>query len=296
MSLDMAKGALIGLAIGDALGATTEFMRPEEIRRQYGWLSELVGGGWLGLQAGETTDDTAMTLAVAEGIIENPDDPIEAIGRAFIAWKNTNPPDIGNTCRQAFSNYHGDWFEAAELAHKRSGGMSAGNGTLMRCLPVAISYPDGNEMERWTRLQSKMTHYDDLADEACVIYNRIAARVLGGEALLTAMRSELSGTRYEHAIASCPSCDPDGFVVHTMEWVVYLLSTYREYTDVIERAANEGFDSDTVGAIAGGLKGLEVGYQALPRKYVDILREEDRLERTAERLWEVRVRRANKRG
>ena len=77
---DRIAGALYGVAVGDALGGPLEFMSAEEIHRQHGWVTTMLGGGWLDLQPGETTDDTAMTLAVAEGIIEHPEAPIQGWG------------------------------------------------------------------------------------------------------------------------------------------------------------------------------------------------------------------------
>ena len=91
-------GALYGVAIGDALGAPLEFMSKEEISRKHGRVTEMIGGGWLNVVPGEITDDTQMTLAVAEGIIEGPDNPIQAIGKRFIEWARSGPKDIGGTC------------------------------------------------------------------------------------------------------------------------------------------------------------------------------------------------------
>ena len=81
--LNKIKGGLIGHAIGDALGGTTEFMSPDEINRVHGRVTDIIGGGVWDLEPGETTDDTAMTIAVAKGILENSEDPIEAIGGTF---------------------------------------------------------------------------------------------------------------------------------------------------------------------------------------------------------------------
>ena len=145
MLKDKIAGALYGVAVGDALGGPLEFMTAEQIAQRHGLVTEMIGGGWLSLRPGETTDDTAMTMAVAEGIMEFPDAPCEAIGRRFIAWANSGPKDIGGTCRSGISmamrkaqelgkdtpdavcwNYGGR--ATAELNHGRSGG----NGALMR--------------------------------------------------------------------------------------------------------------------------------------------------------------------
>ena len=135
------KGGLYGVAIGDALGGTTEFMSVREIQARYGYLTEIIGGGVWRLEPGEVTDDTMMTLCVAEGILENPRDPLDAIGVQFMHWYQTRPKDIGNTIRHTFENVEGNWFEAAYVTHIELG-QSAGNGSLMRCLPVALAYTD----------------------------------------------------------------------------------------------------------------------------------------------------------
>ena len=95
---DKIAGTLYGVVTGDALGAPLEFMNKEEISRKHGRVTEMIGGGWLNVVPGEVTDDTQMTLAVAEGIREEPDNPIQAIGKRFIAWAKSGPKDIGGTC------------------------------------------------------------------------------------------------------------------------------------------------------------------------------------------------------
>jgi ADP-ribosyl-[dinitrogen reductase] hydrolase len=264
---------MFGHAIGDALGGTTEFLTKKEIQQKYGVVKEIIGGGVWNLEKGETTDDTAMTLAVARGILKNPVDPIEAIGEEFLKWYHSNPKDIGNIIRVVLGLHKGNWFETAKIAHDQYlGKMSAGNGSLMRCLPVALAYQDIEKVEAVTRNQSKMTHYDSLADEACVIYNRIAFHVLRGKELKDAIRDEIKGTSYEKALlGEVPACKPSGFVVDTLQWVLYWLLTSDCYLDVVVGAANEGHDSDTVAAIAGGLAGLAFGYEGLPKEYCNLL-------------------------
>ncbi|MFJ8236367.1 ADP-ribosylglycohydrolase family protein [Ureibacillus sp. NPDC094379] len=238
--LDKIQGGLIGVAVGDALGATTEFMTKEEIKAQYGKVTEIMGGGVWGLAQGETTDDTAMTLAVVKGIMANPNDPIEEIGKEFLLWEKTDPVDIGITIRTVFGNYQGDWFQAAEEAHDQLGGLSAGNGTLMRCLPIALAYSEQTKIDEISATQSKMTHYDDLASEACVIYNRIAKRLLEGEPLHQAIQTEIKHTKYESHYTEEPDCPPDGYVVHTMKWVLYWLLNSETFEEVVVGATKFG--------------------------------------------------------
>lgn len=285
--LNKIKGALFGVAVGDALGATTEFMSQDEVKAKYGYLTDMVGGGWLGLKPGETTDDTAMTIAVANGLISNPFDPIPSIGEEFKKWIESDPKDIGNIIRTTYRCYGENWFQAAEESHEILNGRSAGNGSLMRCLPVALVYDDLTQMQEMTVLQSKMTHYNDLASEACLIYNRIAHRVLKGEPLKLAIEKEIRETKYMEAIKARPHVPPDGYVVNTLIWVIYILWTSSSFEEVVT-AANLGGDSDTIGAIAGGLTGLYWGFEAIPKRYIEVLVLKEELETLAEKLWHIK--------
>ncbi|MEK3725376.1 ADP-ribosylglycohydrolase family protein [Paenibacillus sp. FSL H8-0034] len=107
------KGGLYGVAIGDALGGTTEFMTSKEVKAKYGYLTEIIGGGVWELEKGEVTDDTMMTLCVAEGILANPLNPMPYIGEQFMNWYRTDPKDIGNIIRHVLATFEGNWFEAA---------------------------------------------------------------------------------------------------------------------------------------------------------------------------------------
>lgn len=284
---DRIKGGLYGVAVGDALGGTTEFLSIPEIRAKYGYLKDIIGGGVWQLEPGEVTDDTMMTLCVAEGILENPFEPMEAIGRRFIEWYRSRPKDIGNTVRMVFENYKGHWFEAAFLADQDLG-QSGGNGSLMRCLPAALGYSDSAQMERVSRMQSKMTHYDERCSETCVIYNRIASRLLRGEDLRASIVRETAGTEYEGTLEIAPNCEPNGFVVHTFRWVLHILMTAEDFSEVVQRAANLGNDSDTIGAIAGGLAGIYYGFEGIPATYADAILIKDRLDEVATRLCSIR--------
>ena len=148
---DRIKGALYGVAVGDALGGPLEFMSREAVHRAYpDGLRDMVGGGWLNLKPGETTDDTAMALCVAEGIAAaetaakdgsaSDDELTHQIGERFIGWLRSDPPDVGATCRSAILRADRNlskglkpaqaWLRAAEAL----GPNQEGNGALMRCV------------------------------------------------------------------------------------------------------------------------------------------------------------------
>ncbi|MDG0792957.1 ADP-ribosylglycohydrolase family protein [Cohnella ginsengisoli] len=282
------RGGLYGVAVGDALGGTTEFMSPREIAARHGYLTEIVGGGVWRLEPGEVTNDTMMTLCVADGILAAPDDPKEAIGERFLRWYASGPEDVGNIIRTVLATYEGDWFQAAMLADLDLG-QSAGNGSLMRCLPAALCYPAWADVSRVSRMQSKMTHYDELCNEACEIYNRIAFAMLDGEApLREAVGAAVAGTPYEAMLSSNPDCETSGYVVHTFRWVLHLLLTSNSFEEVVQRAANQGGDSDTIGAIAGGLAGVHWGFAGIPERYAAGILIRERLDATSERILALR--------
>lgn len=284
---DKFRGALIGLAAGDALGATTEFMSKDEVEYTYDHLDQIIGGGWLKLKPGEVTDDTEMTLCVANGIVEDYKKPLPAIGKEFIKWMATKPKDVGISTANSIKNFKGDWLAASKKSHEAVG-KSAGNGSLMRCLPIALAYSDRKVIEQLSFNQSKMTHYDDEAAEACVIYNNIARSIIEGTDLKSAIKQEIKGTIYEKAISGKLNSVPDGYVVNTFNWVLKTLNETDNYSSVIETLANLGEDSDTTAAIAGGLAGLHYGYDAIDDKYKNKILISDEILKIADKLYELR--------
>ena len=287
LSMDVARGALYGVAVADALGATLEFMSAAEIARRYGTLRDIVGGGWLALRPGQVTDDTEMTLAVAEGIAEQPDAPVEAVGRRFIEWLDTQPRDVGRTCAVAL-NYarRRGWADAARSAHDDLGGRSAGNGSLMRSAYPGLWYADRAQALRVAVELSRMTHYDPLASEACKLYTAaIWDMARGGVPARQALKAAFGGTRYQAALAGQARLDPTGFVVDTLNCALDAVACTSSLEDAIVRAVNLGGDADTVGAVAGGLAGAMYGYDSIPTRWREALdvRTRARLDAAAER-------------
>ncbi|HIU47323.1 MAG TPA: ADP-ribosylglycohydrolase family protein [Candidatus Fimadaptatus faecigallinarum] len=287
LSMDVARGALYGVAVADALGATLEFMSAAEIARRYGTLRDIVGGGWLALRPGQVTDDTEMTLAVAEGIAEQPDAPVEAVGRRFIEWLDTQPRDVGRTCAVAL-NYarRRGWADAARFAHDDLGGRSAGNGSLMRSAYPGLWYADRAQALRVAVELSRMTHYDPLASEACELYTAaIWDMARGGVPARQALKAAFGGTRYQAALAGQARLDPTGFVVDTLNCALDAVACTSSLEDAIVRAVNLGGDADTVGAVAGGLAGAMYGYDSIPTRWREALdvRTRARLDAAAER-------------
>lgn len=154
----------------------------------------------------------------------------------------------------------------------------------MRCLPIALAYSDLETIEQVSRTQSKMTHFDDVAASACTRYNRIGYNILNGADLKEAILAEF-GQLFVHE----PNTLPTGYVKDTFDWVLYILSTANSFEEVVQRAANTGYDTDTIGAIAGGLAGLYWGIDKIPKRYVESIDLKEELNRVSEQLYRLRL-------
>ena len=274
---DKVRGALYGVAIGDALGGPLEFMNAEQIKQKYGGrVTEMVGGGWLNLTPGETTDDTAMTLAVCGGIMENPSAPIEAIGRRFIEWVDTAPKDIGMTCSRAIGIARTNlstgmaaeaaWDAAGKATAKENGNRSGGNGALMRTIGTALAYEDEDDRANYTTRIAEMTHYDDLSSDICRYYADAVHHFIKDERDAGVRTLDMMSV---YGFGGC--VNPSGWVQDSMECAYLAFTTETDFENALITAVNLGGDSDTIGAIAGGLAGAYYGYNAIPQRWIDAL-------------------------
>ncbi|RJO61788.1 MAG: ADP-ribosylglycohydrolase family protein [Dehalococcoidia bacterium] len=312
MILDRVRGGLYGVAVGDAFGAALEFMSPKEIKLKHGRLKEIVGGGWLKLKPGDWTDDTEMTLAVAEGILAGPHDPVPYIGERFLEWLKTNPPDIGNTIKAAFVNYQRlkDWHKAAEAVH--DGGMlTAGNGALMRTLPVALAYRDAADIYMMSMQIARMTHWDPEAGLTCFLYCLFARELLSGIGeKITAWKkvtgeflkmvperfSEIAQRVVQEKLKNIwewpeSRLNPGGYTVDTLACAVWCFLNQGNFEEALVCAVNLGGDADTVGAVTGGLAGVHWGFDNIPERWTAKLSpaQKSRLGRLAEAFKKIVV-------
>ncbi len=171
--------ALCRPCIGDALGATTEFMTPEEIKLQYGVHKQIIGKGWLYLKPGQVTDDTQMSVCIGRAIQKSGGWDLTAVAEEFADWVKGRPIDVGSTCARGIRNYI--LHQTLEVAPSR---WSAGNGALMRMLPVAL-FTLGNEdlLARYVVEQAHITHNNPLSDAACIFFGRLLHEAMMGAQL-----------------------------------------------------------------------------------------------------------------
>ena len=295
MQADRIRGALYGVAVGDALGGPVEFMNAMTIQEKFGCVTEMIGGGWLNLKPGEITDDTQMTLCVANGIL----DSIEgnnglsipaSVGQRFLVWAEGGPKDIGGACAQSISvarelgskRPNGipiaqDWKEAARQTRCASGRPVEGNGALMRTVYPGLYFRTAPEVEAHAREIAEMTHRGDKSTEACVLYSNMIHLLTdadSGERDETAAKflyECLKNTSYDNAVEKPATPVTGGYVVDSMRIAVSCLAHARTFEKAVCMAANLGGDADTNAAITGGIAGAWFGFSAIPVRWVDAL-------------------------
>lgn len=262
-----AEAAYLGLAIGDALGATVEFMTPREIAHNYGTHNNIVGGGWLNLKAGHVTDDTTMSLALGRAILEcRGIDPI-AIASAFDQWMRGKPVDIGSTVRRGLLHFRNTGDPVSPLNEH-----DAGNGACMRTLPVALATLGEGEAAVWQAVQAQahVTHNNPLSDAGtfCVV-SMIQGALLGAGTtqLLQGPVKALLADFPEFSFRRKRNDNPSGFIVHTLRLVFEALLDTDNFEDCLVVTVNQGGDADTTGAIAGMIAGAVYGLDAIPVRW-----------------------------
>jgi len=263
--LSRAKGAFVGLAIGDSLGAPVEFMTTHEIKARYGKLNEIVGGGWLRIKPGQVTDDTQMSLCIARAIIAAGDWSLRGIAENFAAWMKSKPIDVGDTCRKGIRNY---MLKGEMKAPYNPWG--AGNGACMRMLPAALfALGDDKLLCRYVVEQAHLTHNHPLSDAACIYLGRLIHLGLAGHSKAR-LRSDLEGlfTQYENFRFEPYRGLATGYVVDTMQTVFHYFFSTVDFENCLIGVINQGGDADTTGAIAGMLAGSHYGIDNIPKRWL----------------------------
>lgn len=265
---DRARATLLGGAVGDALGATVEFMQPAQIRERFGVHREIVGGGWLKLSPGRVTDDTEMTLCVARGIARGGTWDLGEIADCFARWLSGKPIDVGATCRRGIERY----IEHGRLESPPNE-MAAGNGAAMRVAPVAL-YTLGDEelLSRLAVEQARITHHHPLSDAACVSVGKMIQRGLLGSPPrdLRAEAEELAGRHPEFRFEGYVG-ESSGYVPDTLRTVLDAFFSTGSFEECLVRTVNRGGDADTTGAIAGAIAGARYGLAAIPQRWLQAL-------------------------
>ena len=294
--IDRYHGALLGLAVGDALGTTLEF----KAKGSFEPIDNMVGGGPFGLEPGQWTDDTSMALCLAESLPERGFDPYDQMTRYLRWWRDGYWSstgrcfDIGSTVASALRRFEetGDPMAGSTDPH------SAGNGSLMRLAPVPLRYAeDPAEAIRLAGESSRTTHGAAEAVDACRYFAALIVAALAGrskdelldgraivqgvEPLTPAIATIAAGS---YRTRGAENVRASGYVVHTLEaalWAFYNSDTFR---DGALLAVNLGEDADTTGAVYGQLAGAHYGQDGIPREWRDKIVRRDEILALASRL------------
>ena len=298
-------GALLGLAVGDAVGTALEFTRPGSFEP----ITDMVGGGPFGLEPGQWTDDTSMALCLAESLIEcggfQPADQC----RRYVRWwtegyrsSTGHCFDIGVTTRAALDRYN-------RTGHPFSGGTGereAGNGSLMRLAPVPLYFRA--EPHRAIELageSSKTTHSLPVCVDACRYYAGLILGAVAGRAkdeLVAPLFHPVQGAwdpgalhpdieavaRGSYREKEPPAIRGTGYVVHALEAALWAFAKSVDFRSGCLLAANLGEDADTTAAIYGQIAGAYYGIEGIPAAWLGKLAKRELIEELAEGLVKAR--------
>ena len=287
-----ARGAMIGLAVGDALGTTLEFAA----RDSYPRLTDMVGGGPFNLKPGEWTDDTSMALALADSLASCGHLNEHDLMTRWERWRDNGAYssngrcfDIGATVNAALDR----WCDTANPIAGSADPATAGNGSLMRIAPVAIRYWDRpSEIVEVAARQSMMTHAAPEAVDACAIYAEMIGAAISGRSLDKVLRT--SGEGLAGSISGIVggswrgkarrNIRASGYVAHSLEASLWCLGRTGTFSEAVLTAANLGEDADTTAAITGQLAGAVYGEEAIPLAWRQRIVGHDMIRDMADRL------------
>jgi ADP-ribosyl-[dinitrogen reductase] hydrolase len=309
ITLPHIKSALLGVAVGDALGVPVEFQSRQTISKNQ--VTDMTGYGQYNLPAGTWSDDSSLTFCLAEALTQEFD--LNVIGQNFVKWYQENywTPrgrvfDIGIATREAILRI------ATGVKPELSGGFEEadnGNGSLMRILPLLFYILDKPIHERYdiTKKVSSITHGHIRSVIACFYYLEFAKQILAGKDkfeiyknLQTEILNHLTSLSINPAEIALfdrllkgdiskleeDEIQSSGYVLHTLEASIWCLLTTDNYREAVLKAVNLGSDTDTTGAVTGGLAGLLYGIENIPEKWIQQLAKYNDIENLAERLYE----------
>lgn len=258
---ERALGAFLGMAVGDALGATVEFLTRSEIAAKYGTHCRMIGGGWLKLKPGQVTDDTQMALYLGRSLLAAKGWDLQRTCEMFVEWLKSKPVDVGSTCRRGIRRY---MLEGTLSTPFHEG--DAGNGAAMRNLPIALAtLHDPAACAAWSVEQAHITHNHPLSDSATLCLGQMVRALLleGGVKAARAEANTLIDTHKAFKFQPYRG-NASAYIVDTMQTVLHYYFRTDSYRSCVIEVINQGGDADTTGAIAGMLAGATYGVQSIP--------------------------------
>jgi len=277
---------MLGLVAGNQLGVPTEHLgSAEAIRKAFpNGLRDLAPPP----KNSPYDDDAAMTLLLGESLLASKGFDAVDVARRWVKWMKVDGRGIGTTTKRALTlvDRGKEPFEAGRLANQENPGRSAGNGSVMRCIPVALRYHD--EIDRLIRVstqQAAITHSDERCTWGAAAVNLAARELLHGNIYFIDEVLHKIGDRaprvLRDAIHRVPrESESDlpigvvgeaGYVVHCVEIAFWFVTHDRTLEEALIYLAQAGGDTDTNAAVAGALLGARYGETALPPRWMEQL-------------------------
>ena len=303
------KSALFGVAMGDALGVPVEFKSRQSLRKNP--VTGLIGFGTHNMPKGTFSDDSSLTFCLAEALTQEFD--LNTIGQNFVKWRDDKfwtasgtVFDIGITTQRAIGRLA---IGVKPVLAGDDGETANGNGSLMRILPLVFYLLDKPIHDRFEIIQqvSSVTHGHIRSVIACFYYLEFALHLCEGKGKFQVYEDlQYDFSEYIHSLSINPEeialfdrllkgniydlgedeiCS-SGYVLHTLEASIWCLMTTDNYEEAVLKAVNLGEDTDTTGAVTGGLAGLLYGFDAIPGKWIEQLARKEDIEDLAQRLGE----------
>ncbi len=292
------RGSLLGLAVGDALGAPFEGLA----RGSFDPVEDMVGGGHRGLRVGTWTDDTSMALCLADSLVARRGFDLGHQLDRYLRWLRDGYLSsaeyafgLGHTVSRALARYEmtGDPFSSGLTEP-----LSAGNGSLMRLAPVPLFYAaDHAEAIRLSGESSRATHATRLAIDACRYLGALIAGAASGRTKEELLAEGYFGDELAPEVAAVARGsfrrddppDASGYVVHTLEAALWALARSTTFREGALLAVNLGGDTDTTAAVFGQLAGALEGEEAIPPEWRERLVRRELVERMADALYGARL-------
>ncbi len=299
--IDRFEGCILGVAIGDALGMPAEGMSRDDIKRVYGKITDFLPSPYGDLNAGEWTDDTEQMIVLAESILETVYFSPENFAEKLKVWfLKTSSRRIGPTSSRAISRL------MSGVHWSRAGVASDTCGAAMRVAPIGLVYHfSPNLVERYAEISARITHTGSAAVAGAVavalaitysvldfsdeeMLNEVARKVESYDMLMAdkiRYAYEISDEDVDFAIEKLGNTIS---ALDVVPFAFYCHFSTENFADCLIKAVNAGGDADSIAAIAGGIKGAKGA--EIPEKWLEKLKDAEKLRELARRLYELHER------
>ena len=301
--MSVVKSSVIAFAVGDAMGVPIEFEKRETLMENP--VTSMIGYGSYDVPSGVWSDDTSMVLATMDSFVKRKRVDYNDMAERFCDWVNnakytsTNQVfDIGITTKYSLIRYWNNKIDATEC-----GGVSInenGNGSLMRILPIALfayyKRINDDDLFQIVKNTSSITHAHEISILGCFIYVKYIQSLLSGDGKFLSYQrikeydyekyfSNESIKAYNRILNNnineldLDEIKSSGYVVHTLEAVLWIVLNTNDFTETVIGAINLGEDTDTIGAIASSIGGILYGFSSIPENWIKEMKNYDYLER-----------------